>query len=103
FKREFPELKVCGTRHGFFTNVQERNDVIAELAEKNPSIMVVGMGTPAQEKFLVDLKAAGWMGKGYTCGGFLHQTARGGTQYYPEWMNRMNLRWLYRMIDEPKL
>lgn len=103
FKHKFPRLKVCGIRHGFFANAQERDDVITDLVEKGPSIVVVGMGTPAQEKFLVDLKAAGWQGRGYTCGGFLHQTARGGTQYYPEWMNRMNLRWLYRMIDEPKL
>jgi|AntDeeMinimDraft_5_1070356.scaffolds.fasta_scaffold11479_2 N-acetylglucosaminyldiphosphoundecaprenol N-acetyl-beta-D-mannosaminyltransferase len=103
FKYQFPSLKVRGTRHGFFTDRQERDDVIAGLVEEKPSIVIVGMGTPAQEKFLVDLKSAGWAGKGYTCGGFLHQTAHGGTQYYPEWMNRMNLRWLYRMIDEPKL
>ena len=60
------------------------------------------MGTPFQEQFLVDLKNLGWIGAGYTCGGFIHQTAA-NIKYYPEFFNTYNLRWLYRMIDEPKL
>ena len=67
-----------------------------------PSIVVVGMGTPRQEQFLVDLKEAGYNGTGYTCGGFFHQTA-GKMDYYPNWADKFHLRWLYRIIDEPKL
>lgn len=102
-KSEYPEILVCGVRHGYFSSSFEREDFIKEIVSKNPDIVVVGMGAPLQEKFLIDLRKSGWKGTGYTCGGFFHQTARGGTQYYPEWMNRFNLRWLYRMIDEPKL
>jgi exopolysaccharide biosynthesis WecB/TagA/CpsF family protein len=100
---KYPEMLVCGVRHGFFSNVNERHDFVKELAELDPDVVVVGMGAPLQERFLVDLKAAGWKGVGYTCGGFLHQTARKGVGYYPKWMDRLHLRWLYRMIDEPKL
>ena len=60
------------------------------------------MGTPLQEQFLIDLQKSGWVGKGYTCGGFLHQTAN-GIQYYPKWINRLGLRAFYRMYDEPQL
>ncbi|WP_176475696.1 WecB/TagA/CpsF family glycosyltransferase [Halomonas salipaludis] len=102
-KAHFDGLQVAGVRHGFFASDEERSAFIAELVAIAPEIVVVGMGAPLQERLLVDLADAGWHGEGYTCGGFLHQTAKGGAQYYPAWMDRMNLRWLYRIYDEPKL
>ncbi|MDR5907486.1 WecB/TagA/CpsF family glycosyltransferase [Franzmannia qiaohouensis] len=99
----FAGLPVVSVRHGFFDSDEQRAAHIAELVALAPAVVVVGMGVPLQERFLVDLVDAGWRGEGYTCGGFLHQTAKGGAQYYPAWMDRMNLRWLYRIYDEPKL
>ena len=60
------------------------------------------MGTPKQEEFLLDLSQAGWKGTGYTCGGFLHQTAQ-NIKYYPKWIDLFNLRAIYRIYDEPRL
>ena len=38
----------------------------------------------------------------FTCGAFVGQTARsGGQRYYPGWIQRSNLRWAYRFIQEP--
>lgn len=102
-RESFPQLNVKGFRHGFFESGEERARVVGDVAALNPDVIIAGMGTPAQEKFLADMRGGGWTGVGYTCGGFLHQTARGGMEYYPKWMDRFNLRWLYRMIDEPKL
>jgi N-acetylglucosaminyldiphosphoundecaprenol N-acetyl-beta-D-mannosaminyltransferase len=61
------------------------------------------MGSPNQENFLIELANEGWNGSGYTCGGFFHQTSKKGIQYYPTWCDKYNLRWMYRMYDEPKL
>jgi len=101
--QKFSGLIVCGVRHGFFSSNVERQNTIAEIIDKQPSIVVVGMGTPHQELFLSELKVAGWRGTGYTCGGFLHQTAKAGLSYYPVWVDRFNLRWAFRIKDEPKL
>lgn len=103
FCEEFPGLNVKGVRDGYFENHKEREHCIESLVQLNPEFIVIGMGAPLQERFLIDLWDAGWSGKGYTCGGFFHQTAKSGLKYYPKWMDRFNLRWLYRMIDEPKL
>ena len=73
-----------------------------DIKNLNPDIVICGMGTPLQEHFLADLQKLGWGGIGYTCGGFLHQTAR-DIQYYPEWIDKYNIRWIYRIYDEPKL
>ena len=39
-------------------------------------------------------------GVGFTCGGFIHQTANNEIEYYPLWIDRMNLRFVYRMYKE---
>lgn len=100
---QYPGLKVIETRHGFFSESEEKKKYISKLAAISPDIVIVGMGTPLQDTFLIELKNHGWDGVGYTCGGFIHQTATKGTIYYPYYIDRFNLRWLYRIYDEPKL
>jgi N-acetylglucosaminyldiphosphoundecaprenol N-acetyl-beta-D-mannosaminyltransferase len=101
-KMGFPFLKIAGFRGGYFADEIERTDEIKKIAQINPDYVICGMGTPLQELLLMDLRLYGWQGIGYTCGGFLHQTAK-KQQYYPQWVDRLNLRWLYRIFDEPKL
>lgn len=99
----YSNLKIVGLRHGYFSSLEEREQVIHDISCLNPDIVIAGMGTPHQEKLLVDLTLTGWSGTGYTCGGFIHQTAKSGAKYYPLLFDKLNLRWLYRIYDEPKL
>ena len=101
-KEDFSNMNIIGYRNGYFRNSDERKLEINKIVEKNPDIVVVGMGTPMQEEFLLSLKTYGWDGVGYSCGGFIHQTAK-DINYYPNFLNKYNLRWLYRIYDEPKL
>jgi len=101
-KDGFPDLEIIGFRNGYFENEFERENTIKQISQVNPDVIIVGMGTPYQEEFLIDLKKVGWQGTGYTCGGFIHQTAQ-GLIYYPYLINKFNLRWLYRIYKEPKL
>lgn len=98
----FPGLHVTGYRNGYFSSDEERKSVIREICDASPDILIAGMGTPLQERFLIDAREAGWQGAGYTCGGFLHQTGS-KLSYYPNWINKMGLRWAYRIYDEPGL
>ena len=100
-KDRFPKLNICGYRDGYIND----NEIVVVLDIINSlkaDYVICGMGTPLQEQFLIDLKNSGWTGKGYTCGGFLHQTAA-GIRYYPNWVNTLGLRAFFRMYDEPKL
>ena len=83
FLQLYPNLNILGFRSGFFSSLEEREGVISRVRELGPEIVIVGMGTPLQEKFLLDLKNSGWNGLGFTCGGFLHQTSARGLNYYP--------------------
>jgi N-acetylglucosaminyldiphosphoundecaprenol N-acetyl-beta-D-mannosaminyltransferase len=100
-KSNYADLDIVGYRHGYFSD-HEREESLNKINNINPDIVIVGMGSPLQENFLLDLKKTGWEGIGFTCGGFIHQTSK-GLLYYPAWIDKTNLRWLYRLYDEPKL
>ena len=101
FREKFPEVNIIGYRNGYFSNEEDMDEEARHITEVNPDFLVVGMGALKQEEFLLRVKAAGYQGVGFTCGGFIHQTARGEMDYYPVWVDRMNLRFLYRMWKEP--
>ncbi len=95
-------LNIVSTRSGFFESTEARQQYCVTLTEIAPDVVLCGMGAPYQEKFLVDLADAGWKGIGFTCGGYLDQAAEGDVRYYPEWINRLNLRAPYRLFKDPK-
>ncbi|MAW21314.1 MAG: glycosyltransferase [Flavobacteriales bacterium] len=100
-KAKFSNLNICGYRDGYL-NENERDSIFNDIISLKADIVVCGMGTPLQEQFLLGLQQSGFKGRGYTCGGFLHQTAN-NISYYPNWVDRFNLRGFYRMYDEPYL
>jgi N-acetylglucosaminyldiphosphoundecaprenol N-acetyl-beta-D-mannosaminyltransferase len=102
-KLSYPKINIVYSRDGYFNDESEIDEAILNVKNRNSDILIVGMGAIKQEEFLVKVKNTGWNGVGFTCGGFLHQTANKGHEYYPTWIDRYNLRYLYRMWDEPKL
>ncbi|MEN2400550.1 WecB/TagA/CpsF family glycosyltransferase [Flavobacterium sp. MC2016-06] len=94
-------VKIAYARNGYFKDY-EKEDCINLLVKEKLDVVICGMGAPYQEIFLIDLKNAGWSGYGYTCGGYLHQIAK-KKNYYPTFFDKLNIRWIYRIIDEPKL
>lgn len=85
--------------HGYFSEGQL--EVVASQFMRC-DVIVCSMGTPRQEQTLIYLKDVGWQGAGYTCGGFFDQlVSAGGGSYYPVFIDRLNLRWAYRLCREP--
>ena len=93
-------MKIVGFRNGYFSSEEEMDKVIEQIRELKPDFLIVGMGIVMQETFLVKVKKANVDCIGFTCGGFVHQTAYNEIQYYPKWIDWMNLRFLYRMYKE---
>lgn len=101
FRKQYPRLNIIGCRNGYFGSDEELRREAEYIVSVNPDILIVGMGVVIQEEFLLQVKRAGFQGIGFTCGGFIHQTAKGEADYYPAWVDRMNIRFLYRMWKEP--
>ena len=100
FQKQYPKLSIAGFRNGYFSSDAEMNKEASHIVELNPDFLIVGMGALMQEKFLLKVKKMGYQGIGFTCGGFVHQTAMNRMHYYPDWVDKMNLRFVYRMYKE---
>lgn len=100
FKEKWTGLNIIGFRNGYFANQEEQEQEAMHIAEVNPDFLIVGMGAVMQEKFLILAKEKGFKGVGFTCGGFIHQVAQGDMDYYPAWVDKWNLRFVYRFFKE---
>ena len=93
----YPNVRYLGTLDGF----RSFDEIVAWVLKHDPDVVLIGMGSPAQESILLRLKIEGFSGVGFTCGGFLDQLVS-GFQYYPNVIDRFDLRWFYRLISEPR-
>lgn len=101
-RRNYPKLDICYFRNGYFASAEEQMTEARKIVtEVRPDILIVGMGILHQERFLLRCKEAGFEGLGFSCGGFIHQTAQDKVNYYPKWVNEHGLRFVYRMYKEP--
>lgn len=100
FKSSYPQLNVVGYRNGYLKSEEEQIAEAKHICELNPDFLIVGLGIIRQEKFLLLVKNMGFKGIGFSCGGFLHQTAENKINYYPKWIDNLNVRFLYRMVVE---
>jgi exopolysaccharide biosynthesis WecB/TagA/CpsF family protein len=92
-----PELNIVESYSGYENGPEQALTYLQE----NPQVAVIcGMGAPRQEAFLVESRLRAWKGIGFTCGGFFDQSLEGGN-YYPRWVDRLNVRFLYRLAKEP--
>lgn len=100
FKERYPNLIIAGYRNGYFSSEKEIEEESIRIVKKKPDFVIIGMGILMQEEFLLKVKQAGFKGIGFTCGGFIHQTAKNEINYYPAWVDKLNLRFIYRMYKE---
>lgn len=101
FQERYPEVKFAGYRNGYFSSEEEMDKEAKHITELKPDFLIVGMGSLMQENFLLKVKNVGYLGIGFTCGGFIHQTSKNEIDYYPAWVDKTNLRFVYRMWKEP--
>jgi N-acetylglucosaminyldiphosphoundecaprenol N-acetyl-beta-D-mannosaminyltransferase len=93
----FPNLRIVGVFDGY-GDTEAR---AAQIAALDPHIVICGMGAGAQEAMLLALARCGWHGCGFTCGGYFDQLSE-RAYYYPDWIDRLHLRWAYRFAKEPR-
>ncbi len=95
-------LKILGTHHGYFDiNGEENEQIINFINQHTPDILIVGLGMPLQEKWILNNREklhVGLIMTGGNCFTFL----AGEETRAPEWMHKNGLEWLYRFIKEPK-
>ena len=71
------------------------------ILESRPGFVLAGLGMGRQESYLLDLVDSGWQGIGICVGGFFDKLAKPQVDY-PKWAERSRLRFLGRLIREPR-
>lgn len=96
----FPKLSIVGSHHGYFGEEEEKV-LIHDIKSKKPTIVLVGMGTPKQEKWIaanigqIDAKA-------FWAVGALFDILSGELPRAPRILRNLGLEWLYRFLQEPR-
>ncbi len=98
---EFPELKIVGTHHGYLKEPELNQRVVDEINERSPSILLVGMGRPLQEKWILENKDKLRIPVCLACGG-LFKFLAAAERRAPIWMRKAGLEWVYRFMLDPR-
>lgn len=98
-KKTFPDLKVAGTRHGFFSAGEEQK-LAEDINRSNADFLCVALGSPKQEKFMNRHRESLTVKAAIGVGGSLDVWA-GKVKRAPAFYRHHGLEWLYRLIKQP--
>lgn len=101
-EHDYPGTQIAGMYSPPFRPLTTEEDqaIVERINEVNPDFIWVGLGAPKQEK---------WMAKHQGKINGLMVGVGAGFDYFagnidraPEWMQRSNLEWVYRLMQDPK-
>ncbi|NLL42432.1 MAG: WecB/TagA/CpsF family glycosyltransferase [Firmicutes bacterium] len=98
-QRSFPEIKIVGTCHGYFSSGEE-GEILKKIDREKPHILLAALGVPRQEKWLAAYLGTLKIPVAIGVGGSFNVWA-GVDKRAPLWIRKVNLEWLYRVIKQP--
>lgn len=99
-RRSRPGLEISGARHGYFEK-SENEAVVGEVNAASPDILIVGMGMPTQERWLMENRGELNV-RVALAGGAVFDYASGVLRRGPRLLTDNGLEWLARLAIEPK-
>lgn len=98
-EKKYPNIKIVGTHTGYF-NSEEEEEIVKEIRNLRPDVLLVGIGAPKQEKFINKYKNEGFFKIGIGCGGSIDVLA-GEVKRAPKLFIKLHLEWFYRLLKQP--
>lgn len=100
--KNYPNIEIVGMYSPPYRKLtsNEDNEIIDIINKTNPDFVWVGLGAPKQENWMYDHKEkinSLMVGVGAAFDYLADNIKRA-----PRWMQKRNLEWLYRLIQEPK-
>ncbi|HJQ30278.1 MAG TPA: WecB/TagA/CpsF family glycosyltransferase, partial [Rubrobacter sp.] len=103
-KARHPALDIRGVRHGYFDHAAgspENETVLTEIKVARPDILLVGLGMPLQEIWLMENRHRIDAGVALT-GGAVFDYVSGGLRRGPRLLTDNGFEWLARLFIEPR-
>jgi N-acetylglucosaminyldiphosphoundecaprenol N-acetyl-beta-D-mannosaminyltransferase len=99
-KNAAPSLKVHG-HHGYFAKEGAENEaVLDDINARRPDIVILGLGSPLQERWLMNNKARLNTSVYFPVGACLDYYS-GHSWRGPRWLTENGFEWLCRLLSEP--
>ncbi|RJQ37563.1 MAG: glycosyltransferase [Dehalococcoidia bacterium] len=99
-EQRYPGLEVVGRRNGF-VQPTEMDALVNQINASGAQILFIALGSPRQEKWVAQYGVRLQVKLIQGIGGTL-DTITGHVKRAPEFWQRFNLEWFYRLINEPK-
>ena len=103
-RESYPALQIAGVRHGYFDHSAgslENQAVVEEINARAPDILLVGLGMPLQERWLMGNRHRLDAGVVLT-GGAVFDYVSGRLRRGPRVLTDNGFEWLARLLVEPK-
>ncbi len=97
----FPGIEIAGTRNGFF-DFNNDEDVVDDIIAKKTELLIVGMGVPRQELWLMKNRDKLEGVRISVAGGAVLDFISGNVPRAPMWMQRSGTEWVFRLYNEPR-
>lgn len=98
-EKKYQGIKVVGFADGYFDKKKERI-ILKELQKLKPDLLLVGIGFPAQEKWIYENRKRLPVKVAVGCGGSI-DIFSGKVKRAPYGFQRLGLEWLYRLLTQP--
>lgn len=96
---QFPSLTIAGTQHGYSNLTDEQ--IIEQINQSHCDVLLVAMGSPLQEHWLIKNKDKLQCNTALAVGG-LFDFYSGAISRSPLWLRELGLEWVWRLIQEPR-
>ena len=103
-KQQFTGLRIVGIQHGYFDKspgCAENEAVLQNIKTVKPDILIVGLGMPRQERWLMENWDRLYFKIALPVGAMFDYMA-GELPRSPRWMTDHGLEWLGRLMKEPR-
>ena len=101
-EKDYPGIQIVGMYSPPFRplTIEEDRDIVEQINKSNADFIWVGLGAPKQERWMAEHhnRVRGFMvgvGAGF-------DYLAGNITRAPEWMQKRNMEWLFRLIQDPK-
>ncbi|HBY88576.1 MAG TPA: glycosyltransferase [Colwellia sp.] len=98
--KQYPGLNIAGTKHGYNKD-NNAEQIIESINNSGCDILLVAMGSPVQEQWLLEHRDKLQCKTALAVGG-LFDFYSGNISRSPMWLREVGMEWVWRLIQEPR-
>jgi N-acetylglucosaminyldiphosphoundecaprenol N-acetyl-beta-D-mannosaminyltransferase len=99
-RAKYSGLNIVGTEHGYNEN-KTSEQIIEAINNSGCDVLLVAMGSPVQEKWLLEHKNKLHCKTALAVGG-LFDFYSGNISRSPMWLREIGMEWIWRLMQEPR-